>query len=127
MTSETPESPWTFTRVPGGYESKCENLGITITAEEIKRKADEMTAFTTIRSTMVGVRTVEDDIVKIGVLNFYAPTSRATWAKEAKLRCGGETSDLGFVSLPQTGRSLRESSVDLPSERYPLRRRRVAK
>ena len=96
MTSETPESPWTFTRVPGGYESKCENLGITITAEEIKRKADEMTAFTTIRSTMVGVRTVEDDIVKIGVLNFYAPTSRATWAKEAKLRCGGETSDLDW-------------------------------
>lgn len=96
MTSELPESPWFFSRVPGGYESRCPNLGITITAEEIKRKADEMTAFTTIRSTMVGVRTVEDDIVKIGVLNFYAPTSRATWAKEAKLRCGGETSDLDW-------------------------------
>lgn len=97
MTAEQPESPWFFARVAGGYQSTCPDLGITITAEEIKRKADEMTAFTTIRSTMVGVKTVEDDIVKIGVLNFYAPTSRATWAKEAKLRCGGDTSMLDWA------------------------------
>ena len=64
MSSNLPEAPWEFNRVPGGYESRCPAYGITITAEEIKRKADEMTSLMTVRSTMLGLRTVEDDILK---------------------------------------------------------------
>lgn len=96
MASNLEEAPWEFNRVPGGYESRCPRYGITITAEEIKRKADEMTSLMTVRSSMLGLRTVEDDILKVGILNFYATTSRASWAKEITRRCPGEAQSLDW-------------------------------
>lgn len=96
MTSDFGQSPWTFTRIPGGYESKCPDLGITITADDITRRKDEMVALLCVRSTMIGLRTVEDDILKIGTLNFLAPTSRVTWAKSLRLACPGEAQSLDW-------------------------------
>ena len=94
MTSDFGQSAWKFNRIPGGYESRCENLGITITADDITRRKDEMVALLCIRSTMVGLRTVEDDILKIGTLNFLAPTSRVSWVKSLVALCPGEAKDL---------------------------------
>lgn len=96
MTSDHNESEWHFSRVPGGYESRCPDLGITISADEIKRKADELTALLCVRSTMIGLRTVEDDILKTGTLNFYATTSRVTWAKSLVRACPGEAQSLDW-------------------------------
>jgi hypothetical protein len=96
VTSDFGQSEWTFTRVVGGYETRCADLGITITAEEIKRKSDEMTSLLCVRSTMVGLRTVEDDILKTGMLNFYAPRSRSEWVKSLQLRCPGEAAGLDW-------------------------------
>ena len=96
MSSEFNQSPWIFSRVPGGYESKCPTLGITITADDIKRKSDELIALLCVRSTMVGLRTVEDDILKTGTLNFYAQTSRVTWVKSLRAACPGEAQSLDW-------------------------------
>jgi hypothetical protein len=96
VTSDFGQSQWFFSRIVGGYESKCPDLGITITAEEIKRKSDEMTSLLCVRSTMIGLRTVEDDILKTGMLNFYAPRSRSEWAKNLKDRCPGEAQSLDW-------------------------------
>lgn len=96
MTSDFGQSQWFFTRVPGGYESKCPDLGITITADDIKRKSDELIALLCVRSTMIGLRTVEDDILKTGTLNFYAPTSRVTWVKSLRAACPGEAQSIDW-------------------------------
>jgi len=96
VSSEFNQSPWIFSRVPGGYESKCPTLGITITADDIKRKSDELIALLCVRSTMVGLRTVEDDILKTGTLNFYAQTSRVTWVKSLRAACPGEAQSLDW-------------------------------
>lgn len=120
MASNLPESQWVFTRVPGGYVTTCPALGITISAEEIKRQSDSMTSLMTVRSTMVGLRTVEDDILKIGTLNFYAATSRSTWAKEIAKRCPGEAQSLDwdgflerFVAQVIAAERIGEPSINL--------------
>lgn len=120
MSSTLPQSEWFFNRVPGGYESKCPTLGITITADDIKRKSDELIALLCVRSTMVGLRTVEDDILKTGTLNFYAPTSRVTWVKSLRNACPGEAADLDwdtylerFVNQVIKSERLGEPLVDL--------------
>ena len=120
MSSTLPQSEWFFNRVPGGYESKCPTLGITITADDIKRKSDELIALLCVRSTMVGLRTVEDDILKTGTLNFYAPTSRVTWVKSLRNACPGEAADLDwdtylerFVNQVIKAERLGEPLVDL--------------
>ena len=122
MASNLPQSEWTFSRVTGGYITECKDLGIKITAEEISRKADGMTALMTVRSTMVGLRTVEDDILKIGLLNFYAPTSRSSWAKQIAARCPGEAQQLDwdgylerFVANVIASERLGDPAVDLAS------------
>lgn len=96
MSSEFNQSPWVFNRIPGGYESQCPSLGITITADDIKRKSDELVALLCVRSTMIGLRTVEDDILKTGTLNFYAQTSRVTWVKSLRAACPGEAQSLDW-------------------------------
>lgn len=96
MATEFDQSPWIFARIPGGYESKCQILGITITADDIKRKSDELIALLCVRSTMTGLRTVEDDILKTGTLNFYAQTSRVTWVKSLRAACPGEAQSLDW-------------------------------
>ena len=96
MSETIPASEWIFNRVPGGYESRCPDLGITITADDIKRKSDELIALLCVRSTMIGLRTVEDDILKTGTLNFYAPTSRVTWVKSLRAACPGEAQALDW-------------------------------
>jgi len=96
---EFDQSPWVFSRIPGGYESQCPTLGITITADDIKRKSDELIALLCVRSTMIGLRTVEDDILKTGTLNFYAPTSRVTWAKNLRASCPGEAQSLDWETF----------------------------
>lgn len=120
MSPTLPASEWHFSRVPGGYETRCPDLGITISAEEIKRRSDEMTALLTVRSTMIGIRTVDGDVVKIGSLNFYAPRSRSEWAKELATRCPGEAQDIDwsghlerFVNQVIAAERMGEPALDL--------------
>jgi hypothetical protein len=96
----TPEPPagsdWAFNRIVGGYETANDRLGITMTADEIERKSGELRALLTVRSTMVGLRTVEDNILKSTQLNFYADRSRNEFAKSLRARCPGDAAELDW-------------------------------
>lgn len=96
MAEPLPESQWTFERIGGGYEASCPDLGITMTADEIDRKSGELRALVVVRSTMVGIKTVDDNILKSTSLNFFAERTRNEFAKSLRQRCPGEAASLDW-------------------------------